>query len=230
MEKVGICDKCNRNLPVCCGEEIRQPGGDVARRGVCRACCPEHGGARKAIRPPPPPVMPKPVQIPADWKKRALAAEAKLAGYRRLRELADKVYAATTRGPGDEPDALDGLIEDLGSELYHLDVVDPPKDFLNQKVDRVGLEIRTSSVMGETVAAFDPKERRIEVNADAPPAAQFAGLLYQLMQAADLACLNDGLAGARAAPDWLQTRSGALLALLIATGLLNPKVPVEYGA
>ena len=237
MDKQGVCDKCNQHKPICCGEEIidatcQDTLGNrvVRRRGVCKECCPEHG-PRKAIRPPPPPVMPRPLSGGAlgsgEWKKRALAAEAKLAGHKRLRALAEKV--AHQANEDTKCSKWANLVDELGTELYHLDVVDPPKDFLNQKVAKVDIEIRTSSVMGDSVSSFDPRGRLVEVNAQAPAPAQYAGLLYQLVQAADLACANNGLSGGRVSAEWLQSRCGALLALLIATGLLNPAVPVEYG-
>lgn len=170
----------------------------------------------------------------AEWKKRALVAEARLHGYRRLREIAEKVVQADFNeqvGAKDSGIDQELVMEELSRELGCLDEIHPPREFLKQTVTQLQatLRIELSSVLDEGMISnlqLQP-ELLISVNANVPPAAQYVGLLFQLLQLSDLAAsqLEDGEPTVTA--KWFQDRAPALLVLLIATGLLNPEVPVS---
>lgn len=169
----------------------------------------------------------------AEWKKRALVAEARLHGYRRLREIAERVVQAEFNeqvGAKDSGIDYDAAIEEMVRELGCLDEVHPPRVFFKQVVTQFQptLRIELSSLLDEGTIS-DLKlvpELLISVNAHVPPAAQFVGLLFQLLQLSDIAAsqLEEGEPTVTA--KWFQDRAPALLVLLIATGLLNPEVPI----
>lgn len=173
----------------------------------------------------------------ADWKKRALVAEAKLAGYRRLRDEASAVHSAfiewkSNIGVRGRTLPLDRLIEpkldELEEELAHLDVVDPPFDFFAQRTTKLDRNLTVERARGlGTCSKFDLGTMKVLLDAEQPDAAKLVGLIFQLVQLADMASIQAGSDEKAVTQRWLQERAPALAMLLIATRLLNPEVPVE---
>ncbi len=164
-----------------------------------------------------------------DWKKRALAAEGKLSGYARLRETAEKLLRESFDAAVSRKKIPEECFEELRLELMVLDEVDPPRDFLGQRVEVSGnpISIRLVNDLGDRVSSLRlDGEIGIDVNASVPDAAKYVGLLFQLVQLADIAAASAGSKEGTISASWIQDRAPSILALLIATGLLNPQVPV----
>lgn len=158
------------------------------------------------------------------WKKRALAAEAKVHGYRVLRGHANQVFRASL----EENDAeLAAAIGDLAAELESLETVHPPFTPFVQQTTKLGenFAVRETFVKDAPVSELFPQERAIVINGTLPESAKAVGLLYQLVQIADMAAANEEFP--RVSAGWIQDRAPALLVLLIAFGLLNPDVGVS---
>jgi hypothetical protein len=154
------------------------------------------------------------------WKKRALAAEAKLAGYRRLRELAEKAMASEVSG-----EAFD--FRDLAGELLMLDVADKSPEFFDQKIGSI--EIRTVVGLGamSTMEGTDGDGVLIKLDAGTSTAGRAIGLLYQLAQYVDIAAAQEGSTEPQVSAAWLMVRIPSLLVLLLSAGLLHPLFPVS---
>lgn len=171
-------------------------------------------------------------QDAATWKKRALVAEARLHGYRRLRAIAEQVVQADfNEQVGAKDSGLDPeiVMEELSRELGCLDEVHPPRDFFKQNLEGLNakIEIARSSLLGDKVSDLELNPAiRITVNAAAPEAAQYVGLLFQFLQLADLAASQFDEAEPVVTAKWIQDRAPALLVLLLASGLLNPETGI----
>lgn len=168
----------------------------------------------------------------ADWKKRALAAEAKLHGYRRLREIAEVAYKAYVDDGSANLDQADDAMDHLRAELASLDVVAPEYpgarfDVFDQVTKGLSspLTIRRKANLG-AVSTLDMQNGVIEIDAAQPDAAKLVGLVFQLVQLVDVAAMASGSEDALASPRWIQDRAPGLVALLLATRLIDPDVPV----
>ncbi len=159
------------------------------------------------------------------WKKRALAAEAKVHGYRVLRGHAHKVFRASLEDGRPE---LDAAIDDLSAELDCLDQVHPKFAPFAQTTTKLkeNFVVRETFVKDAPVSDLDLMHRVIAINGMNPEAAKAVGLLFQLVQIADIAAAK-GSEHPRVDAGWIQDRAPALLVLLIAFGLLNPEVAVD---
>ncbi len=167
------------------------------------------------------------------WKKRALAAEAKLHGYRRLRELADAVTtesfnAAVAKSYTED---LDTAVVAMIGEIQCLEVVDAPKDYFDQELDLgegVKLSIKTRGGLSGC-ADLNVDAGEIVINGDQAAEGKAIGLVFHLAQLADIATgMHLGgekqvLTGPR-----LHSFAPALLSLLAVTGLLNPELGVTH--
>lgn len=161
-----------------------------------------------------------------DWKKRAMEAEAKLRGYRALRGLAHAVFRARQEVSGVQLEldvALDEMFEELACQGD-----DAPFDAFRQVTSKLASNVTVREVGGMTeVSRLDFRTGTIDVNASAPPAAKLIGLLFQLVQIADLSCARSGSPIPAVMPGWIQDRVPSLAMLLVATRLLNPEIPVD---
>lgn len=173
----------------------------------------------------------------AEWKKRALKAEAQVRTLRTLRGLVDIAFRANledevneARFAKDYPE-LSKALDDLFEEACHLDDLEKPFDFFDQRTTKLStpVVVRRRKALG-SVSTLAPgsAEAVIEVDEDAPPAAQAIGVLFQLVQLADMAAASTpGTEIPMVSPAWIQDRAPALLVLLLATGLANPALPVD---
>lgn len=176
----------------------------------------------------------------AEWKRRVLKAEAQNRTLGVLRGLANIAFRAWLEEAEPEqvlfgkryPD-LAAALDDLWEVLAHVDELDPPHDFFSQRTSGLTcpLEIRERKALGSvsTLALSDGtpgSANVVEVDADLPTAAKAIGVLFQLVQLADLAALKEGAEDAMVSPRWIQDRAPALLVLLAATRFLHPALPV----
>jgi hypothetical protein len=160
----------------------------------------------------------------ADWKKRALAAEAKLHGYRRLREIGEEILKAALEESQGGPSIN---TDELRDELVTLDIVEPPRNFYNQDIDLDGARLVVREKTGMIGCAdLDYQNGVVEINASQPDEGKAIGLLFHLAQLADVACGMVLGSGQALNAERLHQFSPALLSLLAVTGLLNPAMGI----
>lgn len=120
-----------------------------------------------------------------EWKKRALAAEGKLSGYRRLREISEEILRSVCeRDAAAKARAIDAMSEELAS----LDIVDPPRDPYAQTIeldDDKKVEVRLRAGLGHC-STMDVDKGLIEVEALQPEEGKAIGLFFQVLQLADI--------------------------------------------
>lgn len=169
-----------------------------------------------------------------EWKRRALAAEKEVAAYRRVKAEADEAFRTYLQvGPDMVPVDLGQAIESLSDELSRVESVVKfrPRDFFNQKVaiDHGGhvadFEIVERPNLGQC-STLDFFDARIEIERDQPASAKAIGLLFQLVQLADVAASVTRKAESELSAAHLHQFVPGLLALLALTGMLNPEMPV----
>lgn len=160
-----------------------------------------------------------------EWKRRALAAEGKLSGYRRLRENAEAVISAVCqRNAHLKADAIDGMAE----ELACLDVVDAPRDLFIQTIElgeNQKLEVRLKAGIGVS-SRLEPETGIIEVEALQPNEGRVIGLFFQVLQYADIAISVAMGTTTKLDADYLHGFAPMLLALCVELGLLTPQLNV----
>jgi len=160
-----------------------------------------------------------------EWKRRALAAEGKLAGYRRLRENAEAVLSAVCeRNARAKADSIDAMAE----ELACIDVVDAPRDIFLQTIElgeNQKLEVRLKVGIGVS-SRLEPETGIIEVEALQPNEGRVIGLFFQVLQYADIAVSVAMGTPTKLDADYLHGLSPMLLALCVELGLLSPQLNV----
>ncbi len=174
--------------------------------------------------PPKAPTIGKVGPVNVDWKVRALVAEDSL---RALRGLCHAVFRARNEYEVRPRLELDVAIDEMVEELCAVEDAHPPFDPFNQETKGLAPNFRISEVGGMTyLSRMSLKDSTIEVNSGAAPPAKLVGLLFQLVQLADVSCARAGSAFPLAQVAWIQDRMPSLLVLLLAAGLVNPEVPV----
>lgn len=155
----------------------------------------------------------------AEWKKRALAAEAKLSGYRRLREIGEEVLRAVCeRDAGAKARAIDAMAEELAS----LDIVDAPRDpYLQTHLDGNRLEVRLKAGLG-CCSKLDPEKGIIEVESLQPDEGKAIGLFFQVLQLSDIAVSLRNGEPQKMDENYLHAFVVPFLALCVELGLLAP--------
>lgn len=164
-----------------------------------------------------------------EWKKRALAAEAKLSGYRRLREVGEELLRSVCeRDAGAKVCAIDTLSEELAT----LDVVDAPRDPFMQKID-IGdgktIEVRLKAGLG-SCSSLDLEKGIIEIEALQPDEGKAIGLLFQVLQLADVAVTLQTGQPQRLDERYLHAFVIPVLTLCVELGLLAPAFDRITGA
>lgn len=157
----------------------------------------------------------------AEWKRRALAAEGKLSGYRRLREHGEEIARAVCEGDTDaRVNAIDSLVE----ELACLDIVDAPRDHFNQVVElEEGMRfiVRSRARLG-SCSTLDPESAVIEVEALQPSEGKAIGLFFQVLQIADIAAAKQNETEPELSADHMCSLVPAFMSLASELGLLDP--------
>lgn len=169
-----------------------------------------------------------------EWKKRALAAEAKLSNYRKCLTYADAVGTAlVSRGRGDST-KTDEAIAELMIEVGMVQEFDPPRDFWNQRVSLDGTEEETLAIRSVTnlagCAVLDLENGVIEIKQDQPDEGKVIGLLFQMAQLADIASSAELDLPRVLVPDRLHLFAPVLAVLLEGSGLLNPALGMQVPA
>ncbi len=172
----------------------------------------------------------------ADWKKRAMVAEAKLANHRNLREAAELVSIAGAKSFVVIGSRLDGALVNLRDELGVLEEIGeaPKLDHFNQIVkvrSRGGserlLQIRTVKNLG-ALATINYEEAVIAVDDASSTEAKLYGLMFQFLQLADYSAiiLTGGDGSEKISADRMHQMVPNVLALLITSGLLTKDIRV----
>ncbi len=167
-----------------------------------------------------------------DWKRKALAAEAKLSNYRKCLRFVDQVVELKNRGAWHQ--AADGnsvwdAIDELAIEVGMVDELDPKKDFYNQVVDLddeegVILKVRTATLTDKKCSNLDVENGVVEIEAVQADEGKAIGLAYQLLQLADMAIAGSSGNGRKLTEEFLHQFAPMTLVMLAATGLLNPEL------
>lgn len=168
-------------------------------------------------------------QDAAEWKRRALAAEAKLSGYRRLREIGEEVLRAVCeRDASAKARAIDAMSEELAT----LDVVDAPRDPFAQKIDLGDgkeLEVRLRAGLG-SCSTMDVQKGVIEIESLQPDEGKAIGLFFQVLQLADIAVATRDEQPPKLDEAYLHAVIVPFLALCVELGLLAPAFDRITGA
>lgn len=168
-------------------------------------------------------------QDAAEWKKRALAAEAKLSGYRRLREVGEEVLRSVMER---DASAKARAIDSMSEELATLDVVDAPRDPFMQRIDLGDgktLEVRLRAGVGHC-STMDVSKGLIEVEALQPEEGRAIGLFFQVLQLADIAIATRDEQPIKLEEKYLHAIIPPFLALCVELGLLSPAFDRITGA
>lgn len=164
-----------------------------------------------------------------EWKKRALAAEGKLSGYRRLREIGEEVLRAVCeRDAANKARAIDAMAEELAT----LDVVDATRDPFMQRIDLgdgKALEVRLRAGLG-ACSTMDVEKGIIEIEALQPEEGRAIGLFFQLLQLTDIAVTAQEEKPPKMDEDYLHAFVAPFLALAIELGVLAPSFERITGA
>jgi hypothetical protein len=161
----------------------------------------------------------------AEWKKRALIAEGKLAGYQRLRAISETIIAAVVQG---DPKKRIAATNELSDELAALDVVDVPHDFYNQIVelsDELQIRVRSRAGLGHC-STLDVENSIIEVEALQPEDGKAIGLMYQCFQVADIITAQLNETEPQLQSDYLHILVPMFLSLTSALGLLHERMNI----
>lgn len=167
-----------------------------------------------------------------EWKKRALVAEAKLHGYRRLREIGDELLPILLEDRPDTNSSEFGYaVDSLRDELATLDAVDPPKDFFNQTVEPApGVKIVVCTVTQEKCSTLDVEDAKILIRSDQPIEGKVFGLVFQMLMISDaaaaVATTGDPETATSMSPEHRNTFTASIIALLAAMDLLNPALGI----
>ena len=168
-------------------------------------------------------------QDAAEWKKRALAAEAKLSGYRRLREVGEEILRSVCeRDAAAKARAIDAMSEELAT----LDVVDAPRDPFMQKIDLGDgktLEVRLKAALG-SCSTMDVQKGVIEIESLQPDEGKAIGLFFQVLQLADIAIATRDEQPVKLDEAHLHAIVPVFLALCVELGLLAPSFGRITGA
>lgn len=164
-----------------------------------------------------------------EWKKRALAAEAKLSGYRRLREIGEEVLRSVCeRDAAAKARAIDSMSEELAT----LDVVDAPRDPFMQRID-IGngktLEVRLRAGLG-SCSTMDVEKGIIEIESIQPEEGRAIGLFFQILQLADIAVAVQEGGPPKLDESYLHAVIIPFLALAVELGVLSPAFERITGA
>jgi len=171
----------------------------------------------------PAPVVPKPSGIAVDWKRRAIEAERMLEHYKTFRKRVDVALLEQDKGLRDD------MLDDLFAESVFLEDAKKPRAFFDQvaKVLDANVTLRTTELLPDGILSrFDHEHLLVEISAKANDAQKLIGTVFQLLHVADLAASTEAGLPLAVTPAWLQDRVPAFALLLVATGLLNPEVPV----
>lgn len=164
-----------------------------------------------------------------EWKKRALAAEAKLSGYRRLREVGEEILRSVCER---DSDAKVRAIDAMAEELATLDVVDVARDPFMQTID-LGegktLEVRLKAGLG-CCSTMDTDKGIIEVEALQPEEGKAIGLFFQVLQLADIAVSISNEEPQKLDERYLHAFVAPVLSLCVELGLLSPTFERITGA
>jgi hypothetical protein len=159
-----------------------------------------------------------------EWKRRALAAEAKLSGYKRLREAGDEVIRRhVMKDKAAKADAIDNLAE----ELSCLDVVDASPDFFNQSVQlgEATIVVRTRAGIGHC-STLDIEHAVIEIEALQPDEGRAIGLFFQVLQLADVASSRMTQLEQAFSGEYLHNFTPAFLALACELGIIDRRLNI----
>lgn len=168
-------------------------------------------------------------QDAAEWKKRALAAEAKLSGYRRLREVGEEILRSVCeRDASAKARAIDAMAEELAT----LEVVDAPRDPFLQRIDLGDgkqLEVRLKAGLG-SCSTMDVQKGIIEIESLQPDEGKAIGLFFQVLQLSDIAVATRDGKPPRLDETYLHAVIVPFLALCVELGLLAPAFERITGA
>lgn len=169
----------------------------------------------------------------AYWKKRALQLEEKLHNYRKLLVYIDAVVhaknAISTEGSSRRASLIEA-IDELADESRIVDhVEDEGLDLFSQKdidlVDGAQLTIQKVTGLG-TSSEFDFETSTISIDADQPLEGKVIGLVFQLLQIADVGASISMKVPQALDSERLHAMTPVLISLLAATGFLNSAVGV----
>lgn len=167
----------------------------------------------------------------AEWKKRALVAEAKLYGYQRLRELGEKVITAVA----DDASAtsVGDAVDELGAELLSLEIVDPPRDYYNQVIElteELRFHVRTRARLGGSCSTLDVENGVVEIEALQPDEGKAIGLIFQVLQVADIVAAQEGEREPELSAAHLHDLVPAFMSISANLGLLEPKLGITHAS
>lgn len=168
----------------------------------------------------------------AEWKRRALIAEGKLSGYQRLRELGEKVVSAVAGGADSDISVADA-VDELGSELVVLDIVDSPRDYFNQVIElteELRFHVRTRAGLGGSCSTLDVENGVVEIESLQPDEGKAIGLVFQVLQVADIVAAQEGEREPELSASHLHNLVPAFMSISANLGLLEPRLGITHAS